>query len=167
MLASPFLALDSSLADVHSRLFFSLSFLYPPTYVCRSIRLCSGSKGRLRFAYLLIWSEFYRILRTNHLSSPRFDWLSIGIGIVVAQARINRLSSAYERWTTVAFSIGTQAMENSGFFDWYTSSHLLHLILKLHLMNAWIFYFLTLTGRMYLFPSILPWNFNTLPWLII
>jgi hypothetical protein len=58
-------------------------------------------------------------------------------------------------------------MENSGFFDWYTSSHLLHLILKLHLMNAWIFYFLTLAGRMYLFPSILPWNFNTLPWLII
>jgi hypothetical protein len=58
-------------------------------------------------------------------------------------------------------------LENSGFFDWYTSSHLLHLISKLRLMNAWIFYFLTLAGRMYLIPSILPWNFNTLPWLII
>jgi hypothetical protein len=55
---------------------------------------------------------------------------------MVAQARINQLSSAYERWTTVAFSIGTQALENSGFFDWYTSSHLLHLISKLRLMNA-------------------------------
>jgi hypothetical protein len=92
----------------------------------------------------VIWLDFLWILSNAHWSQSCLYWISIGFGVLVAQAGRNRISTGFVVLGATSFECG-----NISCFRWYTNSQILTLSFSLKILSTCILCFRTLFRRMY------------------